>query len=317
MPQSKTKLQVILGAGGALGTELARVLPNYSEQLRLVSRNPNAVNNADQLMPADLLDPAQVQKAVAGAEIAYLTVGLPYDLRTWRAKWPVIMENTIKACAAEKVKLVFFDNVYMYDGADMAPMKEDHAVNPPSKKGRVRAAIASRFMEAVKKGEIEGLIARSADFYGPSIEKVSVLTETVIKPLNAGKTANWMGKSDKRHSFTYVPDAASATAMLGNSPSAYGEVWHLPTAANPYTGREIITKTAAALGVKPKFRVAGKGMLRLMGIFSPIMRELSEMAYQYDRDYIFDSSKFERAFNFEPTSYEEGLRQVIAAEKGE
>jgi nucleoside-diphosphate-sugar epimerase len=57
-------------------------------------------------------------------------------------------------------------------------------------------------------------------------------------------------------------------------------------------------------------------MLRLMGIFSPIMRELSEMAYQYDRDYIFDSSKFERAFNFEPTSYEEGLRQVIAAEKG-
>lgn len=314
MSQSKTKLQTILGAGGALGSELARVLPAYTEQLRLVSRNPKAINEADQLMQADLMDPQQVQHAVVGSQIAYLTVGLPYDLRVWQAQWPVIMDNAIKACAAENVKLVFFDNVYMYDSTDMAPMKEDHLINPPSKKGKVRAAIASRFLGAVKNSEIEGLIARSADFYGPSIEKVSVLTETVIKPLSMGKTANWMGKLDKKHSFTYVPDAARATALLGNTPSAYGEVWHLPTAPNPYTGREIITKIAGELGVEPKYRVAGKGMLRLIGVFSPIMRELSEMVYQCDRDYVFDSSKFEQRFGFQPTPYDEGLRRVIAAD---
>jgi nucleoside-diphosphate-sugar epimerase len=316
MAKSKTKLQVILGAGGALGSELARVLPSYTEKLRLVSRHPVAVNEGDQLLSADLLDPQQVQKAVEGAEVAYLTVGLPYSLKVWQAQWPVIMENAIRACAAENVKLVFFDNVYMYDGTRMSPMKEDHPINPPSKKGRVRAAIAARFMEAVKNGEIKGLIARSADFYGPSIEKVSVLTETVINPLKAGKTANWMGKTDKKHSFTYVPDAAKATALLGNTAKAYGEVWHLPTAPDPYTGKEIIVKIASALGVKPKYRVAGKGILRLMGIFSPMMKELSEMAYQYDRDYVFDSTKFVQEFGIEPTSYEEGLRAVMAADAG-
>ena len=314
MAKSKSKLQAILGAGGALGTELARVLPAYTEQVRLVSRNPKAVNEGDQLLSADLTDPEQVQKAVEGADVAYLTVGLPYDLKVWQAQWPVIMENAIRACARDKVRLVFFDNVYMYDDTSMAPMNETHPVNPPSKKGKVRAAIASRFMEAVQKGEMEGLIARSADFYGPSIEKVSVLTEMVIKPLKAGKSANWMGKSDKKHSFTYVPDAARATALLGNSDSAYGQVWHLPTAPNPYTGKELITKIASALGVKPKYRVAGKTMLRLMGIFSPIMKELSEMAYQCDRDYVFDSTKFEREFGMKPTSYDDGLRKVLAAE---
>jgi nucleoside-diphosphate-sugar epimerase len=316
MAKSKTKLQVILGAGGALGSELARELPSYTEKLRLVSRHPVAVNEGDQLLSADLLDPQQVHKAVEGAEVAYLTVGLPYSLKVWQAQWPVIMENAIRACAAENVKLVFFDNVYMYDGTRMSPMKEDHPINPPSKKGRVRAAIAARFMEAVKNGEIKGLIARSADFYGPSIEKVSVLTETVINPLKAGKTANWMGKTDKKHSFTYVPDAAKATALLGNTAKAYGEVWHLPTAPDPYTGKEIIVKIASALGVKPKYRVAGKGILRLMGIFSPMMKELSEMAYQCDRDYVFDSTKFVQEFGIEPTSYEEGLRAVMAADAG-
>lgn len=314
MIQNKTKLQTILGAGGALGSELARVLPAYTENLRLVSRNPKKINEGDLLMQADLMDPGKVREAVKGSGIAYLTIGLPYDLKIWRAQWPVIMDNAIKACAEEQTKLVFFDNVYMYDASSMAPMKEDHPINPPSKKGKVRTQIAQRFMEAVSKGELQGLIARSADFYGPSIANVSILTESVFKPLNEGKTANWIGKLDKKHSFTYVPDAAKATALLGNTPDAYGEVWHLPTAANPYTGRELVTKIAEGLGVAPKYRVAGKGMLRLLGLFSPLMRELAEMAYQYDRDYVFDSSKFENRFNVEPTSYDAGIGHIIATD---
>src|SRR5690606_9268981 len=111
-------------------------------------------------------------------------------------------------------------------------------VNPVSKKGMVRAELSKMIMEEVETGRLKALIARSADFYGPGIKKTSVLTETVITSLSKGKTAYWLGRSDMKHAFTYTPDAGKATAILGNTPEAYGQVWHLPTAPNPLTGKQ-------------------------------------------------------------------------------
>ncbi|MEJ2055317.1 MAG: hypothetical protein P8X42_15485, partial [Calditrichaceae bacterium] len=158
---------------------------------------------------------------------------------------------------------------------------------------------------------LKALIARSADFYGPSIENTSILTEMVFKPLSNGKKANWLGSVRFKHSYTYVPDAGKATALLGNTPDAYSQVWHLPTAGNPPTGKEWIETIAKELGVEPKFRTASKFLVRIMGLFVPVMREMVEMMYQYDRDYIFDSSKFKKKFNFKPQSYEEGIREIV------
>jgi nucleoside-diphosphate-sugar epimerase len=138
-----------------------------------------------------------------------------------------------------------------------------------------------------------------------------MLTETVFKPLAQGKKANWMASDSVRHSFTYTPDAANATAMLGNSDKAYGEVWHLPTAPNPPTGKEWIEMIAEELSKPLKYRVVSKGMARAMGIVMPFMRELSEMMYQYDRDYVFDSSKFEQAYGVKSTPYREGIREIV------
>jgi nucleoside-diphosphate-sugar epimerase len=307
-------MQTILGAGGALSTGLARVLPKYSSKIRLVGRDPEKVNEGDLLFKADLTDPQQVRAAVQGSEVAYLTVGLPYKLKVWQEQWPVIMNNVIRACGEADTRLVFFDNMYMYEADSLNPMKESHIVNPPSKKGKVRQEIATLLLKAIDKGELQGQIARAADFYGPSIQKVSLLTETIFKPLSQGKKANWMGKANKKHSFTYVPDAAAATALLGNTPEAYGQVWHLPTAPDPYTGEEWVQHIAEALGVEPRYRSIGTGMLGFLGFFLPMMRELAEMAYQYDRDYVFDSSKFERKFGIIATSYAEGIRQIVAAD---
>ncbi|MEJ2005369.1 MAG: NAD-dependent epimerase/dehydratase family protein, partial [Cyclobacteriaceae bacterium] len=220
-------MQAILGSGGAIGTPLASELTKFTTQVRLVSRNPRKVNAGDELFPADLLDKAATIKAVKGSDVVYLTAGLSYDIRSWREKWPRIMQNTIDACREHGSRLVFFDNVYMYDPACMGNMTEDCKYNPVSKKGEVRKEIAEMLMNAVNSGEIKGLIARSADFYGPGIGQTSMLNEAVIKPLAAGKTANWMGNMKYKHSFTYTPDAAKATALLGNTDDAFGQVWHL------------------------------------------------------------------------------------------
>ena len=222
------------------------------------------------------------------------------------------MENVLKACKASNSKLVFFDNIYMYDPDTVGSMTETNPVAPRSKKGKIRARIAQMVLDAANQGKVETLIARSADFYGPGIKDISLLTETVFKPLSEGKKANCLGRVDRKHSFTYTPDAGKATALLGNTPDAYGQVWHVPTAPNPPTMKEMIQLISKELGVTPKYRVAGKAMVRLIGLFVPVMREMVEMLYQYDQDYVFVSDKFEQRFGVKPTSYEEGVKQIAA-----
>jgi nucleoside-diphosphate-sugar epimerase len=304
-------MQSILGSGGAIGTELAKALLQYTTDIRLVSRNPKKVNPPDQLFQADLTNRDQTMKAVEGSQVAYLTAGLPYNIKTWRSAWPVITENVLNACKAHKAKLVFFDNIYMYDGSNLNPITEKHPVNPPSEKGKVREKIANMVMNAHEKGEVACLIARCADYYGPSVRNTSLLTEMVFKPLSQGKKANWMGGLDFKHAFTYTTDAGKATALLGNTSDAFGQVWHLPTSSDPLTGREWIENIAGELAAKPKYQVASKWMVRLLGLFIPVMKEMVEMYYQYDRDYVFDSSRFEKKFEFKPTSYTEGIKEIV------
>jgi len=307
-------LQTILGAGGTIGLEMARILPEYAERVRLVGRNPTPVLPSNEVSPADLLDAGQVAKAVQGSDVAYLLVGLPYKAVLWETHWPALMRNVIAACREAGSKLVFFDNIYMYDRDRLAPMDENTPVRPPSRKGKVRASVAEIFMESVRKGEIQGLIARSADFYGPGKQKGSVLTQIVFERLAAGKAAQWLLSPDCVHSFTYSPDAARGTAMLGNTADAYGGVWHLPTAPNPPTGRQWVEAIAKELGVKPRVQVVSNWLMSLMGLVFPPLKELKEMAYQYDRDYDFVSEKFDRRFSFTPTSYEAGIRAVVEAD---
>lgn len=304
-------MQTILGSGGAIGVELAKALPKYTDKIRLVSRNPKKVNPDDELLAADLLQPGEVKKAVKGSSVVYVTIGFPYNIKFWQAHWPSLMQSVIDACIEEKCKLVFFDNMYMYDPAKLSNMTEETPVNPSSKKGKVRAGLAQMIMDKVNDGSLTALIARAADFYGPGISNTSMLNETILKPLSKGQKANMMGTGKFRHSFTYTPDAGLATAMLGNTESAYNQVWHLPTAGNPPTLKEWVQLCADEMKVKASYRPVSKTMLHLMGLFIPIMHEFPEMHYQYDRDYVFNSNKFEKAFDFSPTPYSDGIREVI------
>lgn len=302
-------MQVILGSGGAIGNILATELKKYTDKVRLAGRNPKKINDDDELFLCNLTVAEDVDNAVKGCEVAYLTVGLQYTLKVWQDQWPVVMKNTIAACKKNKTKLVFFDNMYMYHPDKLNPMTEETKVFPISKKGKVRAEIAKMILDEVKLGKLQALIARSADFYGPGISN-SVFNEVIVKNLKAGKKANWFCSLNYLHNFTFTPDAAVATAILGNTDGAYGEIWHLPT-AGAITGKEWIDKVAAEIGVKPKTQVASRFIIKIMGLFNPVMKEFVEMLYQWDRDYNFDSSKFETIFNMKPTPTEEAIRQII------
>ncbi len=300
---------IILGAGGAIGDVLTDELIARGEKVKLVSRSGRDHEGAESVA-ADMTNAKQVADTIEGGSVVYLLAGLPYNISVWRQQWPVIMKNVVDACEAKGARLIFFDNVYLYGKVD-GPMTETTPTNPCSKKGEVRAQIAACLMTAINSGRVKGMIARSADFYGPHADKTSVPFLLVIERLAAGKKARWMANAEVAHSFTYTGDCGKALYLLATTDSAYGQVWHLPTAHPPLTGREFIEIVAQKLGTRPDFQVLNKFMLTLGGIFDPIVKELREMLYQNEYEYIFDSTKFEQQFKVTPTLYEKGIADTI------
>lgn len=307
----ESQKHIILGAGGAIGQPLALELLSRKENVRLVSRRPKPEPGAETLA-ADLLNAEQVLDAIEPSSTVYLVAGLQYRTRVWQAEWPKLIENVLAACRRKRSRLIFFDNVYMY-GKVLGPMTEETPMRPVSKKGEIRAQIAGTLLREMEQNTIPIIIARSADFYGPFAKQSSTPYVLAVEPLRKGKRPRWLGNAKVKHSLTYTLDCAKALVLLASAEDAWNQVWHLPTASPPITGEEFITIAARELGVEPRYTVLRKWMLSLGGLFDPLVRELPEMLYQNDRDYVFDSSKFNRRFNFTPTPYEEGIKETMRA----
>jgi nucleoside-diphosphate-sugar epimerase len=303
-------MQTILGANGVIATELSKHLPSYNTTIRQVSRNPKKVNESDEIFPADLLNYQQTEKAVAGSEIVYLLAGLQYNTKVWKEQWPKLMQNVIDACKKHNSKLVFFDNVYSY-GLVNGTMTEETPYNPTSKKGEVRANIATMLLDEVKSGNLQGMIIRGADFYGPGA-LLSLTYSTVTQKLKAKQSPQWIGDPKKIHTFTYTPDAGKSVAMLGNTQSAYNQTWHALTSKERMTGEQYVKIACRLAGVKEKkIQSLPKFGVRVVGLFVPVLREFVEMMYQFENDYVFDSGKFEKAFNATATKYEDGIAATL------
>lgn len=300
--------QAVLGASGNIGGLLVEELADNGIRVKALARNvpesPKRSSSEVEYAAADAEDEARLLTATKDIDVLYVTLSVPYSTEDWQRSWPVIMRNSIAAARINGCKLVFLDNVYMY-GRVIGPMTEDTPVQPLSKKGEVRAEIADMLLQAMKAGEINATIGRSADFYGPNTRISSRFFEGTY---NDGVAA-WMGNPDVLRTWSYTYDNAKALAILGNDSRADQKIWHMP-AATAQKGTVFIELAAKILnrdlqtvpvpGSDPVVREA----------FNTNMPEIADMMYQYDFDYIFDSSRFQQTFGMQSTSYEDGFRRV-------
>ena len=206
-------------------------------------------------------------------------------------------------------KLVFADNLYVY-GPPEGPMTEETPQRAQGKKGRIRIEMAADVLQAHRDGKLRCTIGRSSDYYGPRGTRTTA-GDNLMKPALRGKRARWLGSLDQPHTLNYLEDMGRALVTLGERQEADGQVWHLP-AAEPLTGRQFLTLVYEAAGLAPKVGVARRPMVRLVGVFNPLVRELNETLYQFERPFVSDASKFQGAFGpFEPTSHRGAVRRTV------
>ncbi|HEX6303912.1 MAG TPA: NAD-dependent epimerase/dehydratase family protein [Anaerolineales bacterium] len=307
---SSSGIHVIFGANGGLGQALVRQLVEQGKPVRAVTRSGQAAAPPGvELAQADVLDPAAALRASEGADVLYHAINVPYD--RWPDLLPPIMDNLIAAAASTNARLVYGDNLYMYGEVD-GPLHEGLPYRPAGKKGQLRADLADGLIAAHEQGKIQAVLARSSDYVGPGATN-TITSLQVIGPILKGKKAMWIGSLDAPHTISYVDDVARGLILLSEHDRALGQVWHIP-ASEPLTGRRFIEMVCEHAGVQScDHGVYSRTIMRLVGIFSPMVREVLENLYQFERSFVLDVTKFAQAFGpFQTTPNPEAIATTIA-----
>ncbi len=303
-------MQTILGANGQIADELTRELyKNYTKTIRLVSRTPKKIHESDTLFPANLLDLKATERAVEGSEIVYLTVGLPLDSSIWEDQFPRLMEHVIQACKKHKAKLVFFDNTYMY-AKTSEPQTESSLFLPIGKKSRARAKMADMLLNEIKNKTINAVICRAPEFYGP--HKTQSITNTLIfDKIKQGTTFKVPLKDSTKRTLIWTPDASKAMALIGNTPDAYNQTWHLPCDDNRLSYKELIDLISNVYSQEFKYSIVKMWQFKIGSLFNANIKELIELLPRYKYDNIFVSDKFKQKFpNFKIMTFKDGIEHI-------
>jgi nucleoside-diphosphate-sugar epimerase len=303
----------IFGAAGSIGQILAPELDRRGIPFRVVGRNRARLEQAfgslahAEIFPADLGDMRSAGAAAREIDTIFYCVGLPYPSHHLH---PVLMRATLEAAAAMKVaRLVLVSSVYAYGVPRTSRVAETHPRIPGTRKGTWRREQEDLVLEARNKGQLDGLVVRLPDFYGPFAD--NSLANPVLRAALAGKTANWAGPTGTPHEFIYTPDAAPVIVDLASRADCYNDAWNLG-GAGVISAVDFITRVYRAVGREPKYRTAGRGLLKIMGWFNPVMRELVEMLYLQETPVILDDSKLLAKLGpVHKTTYDEGIRRTL------
>ncbi len=304
------ELHVIFGTG-PVGQAAARELVQRGKAVKMVNRSgkrPGGVPDGVTVVAGDVSDVATAKTLAQSATHVYQCTNPPYD--KWPELFPPLQAGTLEAAASAGVKFIVMDNVYLYGDTNGQTITEDLPYNAHTKKGKLRAQMAKDVLAAHQSGKVRAAIARASDFYGPGVRE-SLAGDRMFGFAVEGKAASVAGNLDAKHSYTYMEDIGKALVILGERDEALGNAWHVPN-AEVTTTRQFINLIFEELGQPAKMSAMGKFMMRMGGLFIPAAREMVEMMYEFEKDFVVDGGKFTKAFGLQATPYREGIKRTVA-----
>ena len=306
---SEHQVHVVFGAG-QVGSALSARLAALDLPVRMLSRHrPPAPLDAIDWRETDATDPESATEAAQGASVIYQCLNAPYT--DWPERFPPLQHGVLAAAERTGALLVSLENLYGYGPTPGAPMTEDLPLTATTVKGRTRAAMTRELLAAADAGRIRIAIGRASDFFGAGITTGTTLGERVFANAIAGKRADFIGNPDLPHTYSYVPDIAVGLATLGTDSRAVGGVWHLP-GPETVTTRALLELVAGEVGHPVGVRSVPKLAMRVLGLVNPMVRELAEMSYEFERPFVLDTNKYQSTFGTAGTPLADAIGATVA-----
>lgn len=301
--------EILMLGYGPVGRETVARLLAQGRAVRVAQRSrPVDLPAGVPFTVCDVLDAQSVRAALAGAAQVAVAIGFAYEGKVWQRSWPIAMQNLLDACAAHSMRMVFFDNLYMF-GPQCAPLAETMALSDYGIKPATRAQI-TRMWQSDPRVRVAAL--RAPDFYGPGVI-LSHLGETGLAAIAQGKAAMFVFNPDQPHDYAYVPDIGRAmVTLLDADDTAFGRAWHMPCAPTR-TSRDILAMGAAAIGVRLRLWTIPAPVMAALSLVVPFLRELHEMRFQWDRPYQVDAHDWTQRFWSDVTPFEQGVAATMRA----
>lgn len=300
-------LHVVLGYGPA-GAATARLLADQGHSVRVITRSGRSPEPGIEHVALDATNSGRLIEAARGAVALHHCAAPPYH--RWATDWPPLASSVCAAAEATGAVLVMLGNLYGYGPVD-GPLTEQLPLAATGPKGRVRAAVWEQVRELHEQGRIKAVEVRASDFFGPGVTDGGHLAARVMPRLLRGKPVSALGDPDAPHSWSYVPDVARALVEVAGEERAWGRPWHVPTGP-ALSVREMVDRLAAEAGTGPvEVRGLPPAVLGVASVFSPLLRELKEVRYQFDRPFVVDSSAYEAEFTVRATPLDEQIKATV------
>jgi len=307
-------LHVVLGAG-QVGQLLGELLKERGHRVRMIRRSAvPGERDGIEWVRGDATDRDFMDEALRGAAVVYNCANPP-DYARWDGVIQPLFTSIRQATARAGARLVTLDNLYAYGRPDACPFDEDTPMRPCSQKGEIRRQLAEDILAAHTRGDLDAVIGRASDFFGPGVVGSTIFRPDAMANLIQGKPVDVMGDPDLPRAYSYTPDVARGLAVLGEHAAAAGRVWHLPLASTTTT-RELLGRFAAEAGVPLKVRALPTWALKALGLVSPLMKAVGEMAYQWEVPYVPSDRRFVETFGMAATDVDEAVRVTLASSRG-
>lgn len=304
-------MQTILGTG-QLGRTILEVLlrKNPTEAITLVSKSgkinfPIPANV--QILAADVSQMEEMHRIAQKSVIIYSCTDMSYPL--WASFYPAITQAIIQGLKNTSAKLVFADNLYSYGNLKGKIMLESMPHSATTKKGIIRADVVEAFLQANQRQNTKIAVVKAADFIGPYIHK-GIFGIDFMTNLLENKSVHLFGNIHLPHAFTFMEDFAQAMINIAQADDTFGQVWHVPNAPaiSLHAWVQLFEKQANR---RIKLSVVSKNMLRLIGLFKPLLKEYIELSYQFEYPYLVSHQKYAQRFGEHFTKPEQIVTQTL------
>ena len=309
-------VHVVFGSG-PVGRATCRAIMRRGFEVRLVNRRGRNALGSDaaafadvEVLAGDATDATFATRAAANADAVYQTLNPEYY--RWAEDFPPLQRGVLTAAQASGARYVSMDNVYSYGRPNGRVLDERTPEHPHTKKGQIRLRMAQELWEAHEDGRVQAVSGRASDYYGPGGGAASPLGDRVLSAVVAGKRVSLFGDPGLLHTYTYIPDIGEGLSVLGTAADVTGRAWHLPNDPHPWTSRAMAEELFRLAGTTPRIGSIPKLALMTMGLFNPTVRELAEMAYEFDEPFIVESSDI-AALGVHATPIADALAQTLDA----